>query len=85
MDITEVIDKDPIKCDTPFLLCIPPAKRGNIINKLGEYQEKYYDTKIDFNLRAQPHEIPASDITGEVPENIGQFMANNSDIKARMK
>jgi hypothetical protein len=80
--MSEYIKPEPIKCETPFLMCIHPSKRGNVIQMLADFQKKFYHTNLDINLLEKPHplEIPVHE-----PENIQKFMASNSDIKVRMK
>jgi hypothetical protein len=76
----------------PFLLCIPPLKRGNVIEKLARYQKKKYGLALDLDIRAAFPEIPAPEIATPLPVNADErerelehLMKSNSDIKGRMK
>ena len=71
----------------PFLLLIPVERRGNVIEKLGEYQARHYGITLDINLRTTFPEIPIPEIpTEDMSEReIEHQISHNSDIKARMK
>ena len=66
----------------PFLLCIPPVKRGNAIEKLSRYQKKHYHTGLDLNLQrpeTKP-EIPVhEDREGELERMMKQAPSRRHD------
>ena len=79
--------KNESEIKVPFLLCIPVEKRGNVIEKLGEYQQQTYNQGLDLNLRAQFPEIPLPEIPTEemTEQEIENEISKAPSHQARVK